>query len=110
MEIMVWLILTILAVFFTLLMVFLEDYKNIYGFGLVISIIAFLSWIVAGLAAVDLSETSVMMNPSTYVMTEHTVHYEGSWVITFFYLLLSIFPLLMILKKIPETWKMEREE
>ena len=105
MEIIIWMILTILAVFLTLLMVFLEDYQGIYGFGLVISIIALIGWVVAGLAAVDLTETTVIYNPDTSSVEQVTTHHGLSWIITIFYLLLSIFPFLMILKKIPETWE-----
>jgi hypothetical protein len=110
MDVIIWLILTILSVFFTLLMVFLEDYDRIYGFGLVISIVATFGWIVAGLSAIDLTDTTAGYNASSAAMELFVVHYDSSWLITIFYLLLSIFPFLMILKKIPETWKMEKKE
>jgi len=39
MDIMIWLVLTIIAVFFTVLMLTVEDYVEIKGFGIV-----YISW------------------------------------------------------------------
>lgn len=106
MDILIWIILTIVAVFFTILMLVVEDFVEIRGFGLVVAIACLVLWLVAGLSAVDLSLTTAVYNGSSFV--EHTVHYENSWVILFIHILAGIFPFLIILKKIPETWDVDK--
>lgn len=110
MDIVIWLVLTFIAIILTFLMIALEDYKSIYGFGLVLSIICLVGWIIAGLSAIDISETTLVFNGTSGVIETQVIYHNNSWIITLFYLMLSIFPLLMILKKIPETWKMKEEE
>ena len=102
MDIMIWIILTICAVFFTILMLTVEDYIEIRGFGIVIAIVCLICWLVAGLSAIDLTNTVAAFDGTEVV--EHTIHYENSWVIMLFNILAGIFPFLIILKKIPETW------
>ena len=102
MDIILWIILTICAVFFTVLSITLKDYPDIRGFSLVLAIISLISWIVAGFAAIDLTTTYVVLEGTT--IYEYTTHYVNTWPITFFYILASIFPLLLILKQIPEVW------
>jgi len=106
MDILIWIILTICAVFFTILMLTVEDYVEIKGFGIVIAIVCLIFWLVAGLSAIDLSLTTVAFDGSDIV--EYTIHYENSWVIMLFNILAGIFPLLIILKKIPETWEVDK--
>jgi hypothetical protein len=108
MDVIIWLVLTALSLFFTLIMIALEDYENIYGFGLVISIISCISWIIAGLSVVDL--TSLQYVYIDGVPVEYMIHYSNSWVISIFYILASIFPFLNILKRIPETWKFNKKD
>jgi len=105
MEVIIWLILTICAAFFTVLMLTVEDYVEIKGFGIVIAIVCLIFWLVAGLSAVDLTSTFVGYDGSSIV--EHTVHYEYSWLILLFDVVAGIFPFLIILKKIPETWDVD---
>lgn len=105
MDIIIWLILTICAVFFTVLMLTVEDYVEIKGFGLVIAIVCLIFWLVAGLSAIDLTNTVAVFDGSDVV--EYTVHYDNSYLILLFYVLAGIFPFIMILKKIPETWDVD---
>lgn len=102
MDIIIWLILTICAVFFTVLMLTVEDYVEIRGFGIVIAIVCLIFWLVAGLSAIDLTQKSYIFDGST--VSEYTIHYDNSWLILLFDVLAGIFPFLIILKKIPETW------
>jgi len=106
MDIMIWLVLTIIAVFFTVLMLTVEDYVEIKGFGIVIAIVCLIFWLVAGLSAIDLTNTAVAYDGSSVV--EYTIHYANSWVIMLFSILAGIFPFLIILKKIPETWEVDK--
>lgn len=102
MDILIWIILTILTVFFTILMLALEDYGEIKGFGLVLAIVSLLSWVIVGILAVNLTYTSsIVVNGS---IVDHTITYPDTWPIAFFYCLFGIFSLLMILKKIPDVW------
>lgn len=102
MDVLIWIILTICAVFFTILMLTVEDYVEIRGFGIVIAIVCLICWMIAGLSAIDLTNTMVSYDGTDVV--EYTIHYANSWVITLFNILAGIFPFLIILKKIPETW------
>ena len=102
MDILIWIILTICAVFFTILMLTIEDFIEIKGFGIVLAIIALLFWIVAGLSAINLTITNLVVMEGS--VQEYTATYPDTWPITLFYILASIFPLIMILKKIPEVW------
>lgn len=85
-----------------MLMLTVEDYIEIRGFGIVIAIVCLIFWLVAGLSAITLTNTVVSFDGSALV--EHTITYQNTWPIMFFYVLAGIFPLLIILKKIPETW------
>lgn len=102
MDILIWIILTICAVFFTILMLTIEDFLEIKGFGLVLAIISLIFWIVAGISAINLTTTNLVLTGGS--IQEYTITYPNTWPITFFYILASIFPLIMILKKIPEVW------
>jgi len=103
MDIILWIILTICAVFFTVLTITLKDYPDIRGFSLVLAIISLISWIVAGLSAIDLTTTYVVLEEGNTII-EHTTHYADTWPITLFYIFASIFSLLMIIKQIHITW------
>jgi hypothetical protein len=102
MDIVIWLILTICAVFFTALMLVIEDFSDIKGFGLVIAIVSLIFWITVGVSSINLSQTFLITTGGT--ITEQTVYYANTWPLAFFFALASIFSLMMILKKIPETW------
>lgn len=102
MDITIWIVLTICAVFFTVLMLSIEDFVEIRGFGLVLAIMSLLFWIVAGIVVVDLSTTYLVLTGGS--IQEYTIVYPNTWPIALFYILASIFPFIMILKKIPEVW------
>ena len=102
MDIIIWLILTICATFFTALMLVIEDYTEIKGFGLVLAIVSLIFWIVVSLTSISLSQTYLITAGG--VIEERVVTYPNTWPIALFFALASIFSLLMVLKKIPETW------
>jgi len=83
-------------------MLALEDYGEIKGFGIVLAIVSLLSWIIVGILAINLTYTSTIVVNGNII--DHTITYPNTWPIAIFYCLLSIFSLLMILKKIPEVW------
>ena len=97
-----------LSAFFTLLTIFIEDYTEIKGFGLVLAVISVVLWLVAGVSAVDLTSTTMSFNGT--ITEEYIIHYPLSWVISLVYMLISIFPFIMILKSIPDSWKKVKEE
>ena len=102
MDILIWIILTILTVFFTIIMLALEDYGEIKGFGIVLAIVSLLSWLTVGILAINLTYTTTIVVNGNIV--DHTITYSDTWPIAFFYCLFGIFSLLMVLKKIPEVW------
>lgn len=102
MDILIWLILTICATFFTALMLVIEDFSEIKGFGLILAIVSLIFWIIVAITSISLSQTYLVTVAGA--IQEHTVTYPDTWPIAFFFALASIFSLLMILKKIPETW------
>lgn len=102
MDILIWVMLVICAIFFTILMLVIEDFSEIKGFGLVLAIASLIFWIVVSLTSITLSQTYLVTISGT--VQEQTVTYPNTWPIAFFFALASIFSLLMVLKKIPETW------
>lgn len=102
MDILIWIVLTILAVFFTILMLAVEDYGEIKGFGIVLAIVSLLSWIIVGLLAINLTYTSTIVVNG--IIVDHTITYPSTWPIAIFYCLFGIFSLLIVLKKIPDVW------
>jgi len=105
MDILIWIVLTICSIFFTILMLAVEDYIEIKGFGLVIAIVCLIFWLVTGLSAINLTNTFVTIYDTS--VTEHVVTYSDTWPIALFFVLAGIFPFLIILKKVPETWDVE---
>jgi len=106
MDLIIWIVLTVCSLFFTVLMLTVEEYHDIKGFGLVIAIVCLIFWIVTGLLAINLTSTNIYYDGSTII--EQTVTYADTWPITLFYILAGIFPFLIILKKIPETWEVDK--
>ena len=102
MDIIIWLTLLICAVFFTALMLMIEDFVEIRGFGLLLAIISLIFWIIVAITVISLSQTFIVVING--VVDERIVYYLDTWPLAFFFSLASIFSLIMILKKIPETW------
>lgn len=109
MDILIWIVLTICAIFVTVLMLTLEDYAEIKGFGLVLAIVSFTSWVVCGLLAVTLTYTEAVYDATAATIVEYTITYADTWPIAFLFIGISIFPFLIMLKKIPETWPQVKE-
>lgn len=102
MDLYIWGTLVIAAILFTVLMLVLEDYAEIRGFGMVLAIISLIFWVVVALTSIDLSTTYVVIVSDA--VQEYTVRYPDTWPLALFFALASVFSLIMILKKIPETW------
>lgn len=104
MDVILFILLTFCCVFFTLLTIVLEDYLDIRGFGLVLAIMSVVFWIGTGISAINITSTEVLYDVTIGEIVEHTITYDATWPITILFCLASIFPLLLVLKKIPETW------
>lgn len=102
MDILIWIILIVIAVFFTVLMLIIEDYTEIRGFGLVLAIFDFILWAIVGITAIRLSQSFMVVISD--VATEQITYYSNTWPLAFLFIFPSFFCVLMVLKKIPETW------
>jgi hypothetical protein len=100
--------LTFLVLIITILSILIVEMKDIEEFSLILAVMSLVLWISIGIAAISITSTTTTYDGSAIV--DHVYTYPDTWIISFVYCMISIFPFLLIIKRVPESWNEKKTE